>query len=488
MTQYTLNGEPLIVLSARYDSEFCVLRLLDLRADVNTHCQYRRTALWHAARNGNASLTRQLYSFGAEIDEPDILGITPFTGACARGSLPVVEFLFRLSPSIATNLVTISSGETWPPLFLAMGYGQRMISQFLISKCGPISLSYRDKEGRSALFMAVNSGYYELADYLINHLLEIKSREAKDLARNLLCVPNKSGVSPLWLAALHGEIRCIHWLLETLRLHFTFSESEIYHYVNFPDFRNASPLFVAVQNNHTDCARLLIESRAEVDFEPRNGLSVTSPLVRACVQGNLGIVKLLLYSGVRRYGDIHAIPAAQAMDQRNVVRFLEQTRGCTSRLHHAAELPEPLVLELLRSGVNIHCCSEREDGERTSWEVVGMTPVTVAANLISARRESGRSIPKQLLWVVAASAPWDPHSHLLFPLSARRSAVAIFSVLGMNQFGNVPLAVWLKLIIPFAVSRGPALSRTEANAIWPGDGRSSRSQGIQYTNMHNFTA
>ena len=117
-----------------------------------------------------------------------------------------------------------------------------------------------------------------------------------------------------------------------------------------------------------------------------------------------------------------------------------------------------------------------------------MTPVTVAANLISARRESGRSIPKQLLWVVAASAPWDPHSHLLFPLSARRSAVAIFSVLGMNQFGNVPLAVWLKLIIPFAVSRGPALSRTEANAIWPGDGRSSRSQGIQYTNMHNFTA
>jgi ankyrin repeat protein len=482
--RYILNGEPLVVLSSRYNSDICVIRLLELRADVNAKCTYGRTPLWHAARNGNHNLTRQLYSFGAEIDEPDLLGITPFTGACTRGSLSVVQFLYRLSPPMATAPITITSGEMWPPLFLAMGYGQRLVCEFLITRCGPVALSYRDQEGRSAVFMAVNSGYYELADCLIQHLLNLRSKECKRLARDLLCIPNKANVSPIWIAALHGEIRCIFWLLETLKVHFAFTETDIYRYVNFVDCRNASPLFVAVQNNHIDCARLLIENRAEVDFEPRSGLSVTSPLVRACIQGNLGIVKLLLHSGARRYGDLTAMPAAETTDNRHVVRYLDETRGYTSRLHYAAELPAPWVLELLRSGVNIDCCSERDDGARTAWEVFETSPVHTALNAIEIRREAGKSIPPQLTWVVAASQPWQPSWHHLFPKQAREVAAALFRSFAIYQAGNIPRDIWITQIIPFAVSRGSPLSRVAANAIWPGDGRASRSTSLPYRDSH----
>ena len=439
---------------------------------MNSLCSNRRSAIWHAARNGNVKLVRQLYSFGADYDEPDVLGLTPFATACARGSLPVVEFLYKLSPGVCTTNVRLSSGEIWPPLFLSLGYGQRRVSEFLISKAGPISLSYRDEEGRSAIFMAMNSGSHDIADILISRLLMSKVGDAKQLIRDLLCRPNKSQISPLWLASLHGDKRCIEWIMGVLRNQIRLDDYEIIRYVNMCDDRNATPLFVAVQEGHTDCVRLLIELKADIDFDPRNGLSVTSALVKACGRGDLELVKLLLHSGARRHGDLRCLPAALAMDQRHVVRYLERTKGYCSRLHYAAELPAHLTLELLRAGASLTCCSEMDSETNEPDHGTRLSALDAARGQIKYRKESHRFIPPQLEWIVKASLPWTTDSHFTFPPTARKSAAAIMMELGARQFCGIPVEIWTTYIIPFSVSRGNPLSRKESNGILPGDGRS----------------
>ena len=458
IVDFRLNGEPLVVLCARYNSHKCLLSLLKLRADVNAKCCNLRSALWHAARNGNAELIRQLYGYGAEIDEPDILGITPFASACAKGFLCSVECLCRFSPSLATNHVTLSSGETWPPLFLSMGYGHRRVSEFLMSKCGPISLTYRDHEGRSALFMAVNSGAYELAHLLLHRVLEFKLPDCKQRALELLCRPNNSNVTPLWLASLYGDLGSMEWILSTLRNTFEYTDEQIAQHVNTPDCRNASPLFVAVQEGNAECVRRLINNRAEIDFEPRAGLSITSPLIKACAFGSLEIVKILLHSGAKREGDLHTLVVATAMHQRHIVRYLDRTRGFCSRLHYLDELPADLVLELLRAGADIHCTGEGPGG---------VSPLGVAMKLAS----SGRRISPQIDYVMKAGKAWNFENHCTFPSNQRSLASFVFTRFALSQYANVPTEVWTSEILPFLISRGPPLSRTELNKIRPGDGR-----------------
>jgi ankyrin repeat protein len=439
---------------------------------VNSSCSNRRSAFWHAARNGNLKLVRQLYSVGADYDEPDVLGLTPFATACARGCLPVVQYIYNLLPDVSTTPVKLSSGETWPPLFLSIGYGQRRVSEFLISKATPISLSYRDDEGRSAIYIAINSGSHDSASILISRLLASKVGGNRQTIIDLLCRPNKSHISPLWLASLQGDKRCIEWILRILRDQISLPDHDVVKYVNMCDDRNATPLFVAAQEGHTDCARLLIEFKADIDFNPRNGLSVTSALVKACGRGDLELVKLLLHSGARRHGDVHCLPVAMAMDQRHVVRYLERTKGFCTRLHYASELPAQLTLELLRSGASLSCSSEKDIEPDRPDEGFRLSALDVARDQIKHRKDLHRVIPPHLEWIVKASLPWTSDTHFTFPASARKSALAIMMGLGARQFSGVPVDIWTSYIIPFSISRGEPISRRECNAILPGDGRS----------------
>ncbi len=407
---------------------------------------------------------------GAEIDEPDVLGITPFASACAKGLIPVVEALYRLSPSLITTCVTLSSGESWPPLFLSMGYGHRRVSEFIMSKSGPISLTYRDGDGRSALFMAISSGSYELADYLIDRVLASKSEGCRQLALQLLRRPNNANVTPLWLASLYGDVACVEWILSTLRSEFSYTQPDIEQYINTPDSRNASPLFVAVQEGSSECARYLIQNRAHLDSEPRLGWSVISPLVKACALGNLDLVKLLLHSGAQRFNDIQTIPVATAMEQWHIVRYLERRAGFVSRLHYAEELPSALVFDLVRAGADIHYT----DG--------GVSPFQIAQSVIDSRKGSGRSIPIQLQYISRAGKPWSSENHCTFPVEARKLAIFLLGYFATVHREGIPKEVWIENILPFVIERGTPLSREETNRVRPGDGLPNRPpRYIQYS-------
>lgn len=331
-----------------------------------------------------------------------------------------------------------------------------------MSKYGPISLTYRDHDGRSALFMAINSGSYELGHVLVHRILNSRMPDSRNMALQLLCRPNNANVTPLWLASLYGDLASMEWILSILRKEFGYSDDQIAYIVNLPDCRNASPLFAAVQEGNAECIRCLIANGADIDFEPRAGLSITSPLVKACAFGNLEIVKILLHSGAKRNDDLHTLTVATAMEQRHIVRYLERTRGFVSRLHHAEELPPDLVLDLLRAGCDIHCSAD---------PCPDITPLSITSKRLKSLSNSGEQIPVQIDYVVRAGQEWNPENHCTFPHSYRSLAVGVFMSFAYRNFANVPSEVWTSFVLPFFISRDPPISNSEQLKIRPGDGR-----------------
>jgi ankyrin repeat protein len=456
------RGEALLILSARLNADKCAMVLIQDRADINQKCLFGRTAMWYFGRNGNVEMVRQLYSYGAEIDEPDVVGVTPFAVACSRGALAVVQFLYRISPPLATNLISLKGSETWPPLFFSMGYGQRTVSEFLISKLGVLSLTHTDRAGRTALFMAINVGSYEVANYLIRRLINLNSTEQ---AHDLLVKSANTDITLVWLAALNGDARSVTWISKTLRSDFGYSEAQLRNYISKVDHRYTSPLFVAVQGGHVDCARRLIEFGADVDCQSRGfqAFFINPPIVKACADGNLDMVKLLLHSGCRRYSDFQMVLAAQENNQSNVVRYLERTLGYCSRLHYAAEMPEHLILELIRCGADIECRGEED--RRSS----GISPLDVAKITDLTMKERGRETPRQSLMVIQSSRPWCRENDYLYPKDRRSLAFYLHSRFRIMSI--IPIDIWEYEIIPMVIARDPPLSRWKGNAISPGDGR-----------------
>lgn len=419
-------------------------------------------------------MLRLLYSYGADMEEADFTGLTPFSTACIMGDSRVVDFFCRHCPACSTDLITLATGEIWPPIFFAFGYGHISVSLYLLERLGPISLAYRDRDGRNVLFVALGGGALSLAKSVLNRVLSFNTSEAKSTALDMIVRGTNAGITPLWLTSHSGDRRGILWVLESLRTIFKKSDFEIRQYVCQSDFRQVTPLHAAVDGGHLECARLLIQNGADVDCSYRDGVFgghwtyCPAPILRACAEGNLDMVKLLLYAGARRRGDSATKPIAFQMGNMNVVRYLQATENFCSRLHYMTEIPNDVILDLLRSGADIHCRNEEEFPwlSPSEEESVWISPVQVAQGLEKHYLACGLVVPRAVEYVLSADRPWTPKTHAVFDNGARALAVGVFRMLGYSEMGGIPRDIWVKHIIPFAVARrNPPLSRSETNMI-----------------------
>lgn len=440
---------------------------------LDARCVLLRSAVWHAAQKGNVPLLRLLFSYGAEMEEPDSLGLTPFSVACVKGHVQVVDFFYKHCPGCGTDLITLASGEVWPPIFFAVAYGRISVTQYILERLGLIGLSYRDRDGRNAVLLALASGALSLAKSILNRVLSFNSVEAKSRALDLIVNGTTDGTTSLWVAAYVGDSQGIAWILDILHTCFKKSPIEIRQFVCQSDSRSITPLQMAIASDNLQCCRILIRNGADVDcYNPgnflRGNLTLTGPpILQACAHGDLDMIKVLVHAGARRRGDTICITVASQMGNRHVVRYLQSTRGYCSRLHYMTEIPEDVILDLLRAGADIHCTHEEEFYRGIhAEEYGGVSPLDVASKIHHDRIASGLEVPKAVGYILSASEPWTPETHAVFDKASRALAVNIFSILAYPENGGMPREIWLQLIIPFAVIRmDPPLSRSDANLI-----------------------
>ncbi|VDI73092.1 Hypothetical predicted protein [Mytilus galloprovincialis] len=89
---------------------------------------------------------------------------------------------------------------------------------------------------------------------------------------------NLHGISPLHLAAHSGALEVVKLLISKADL-------------NIRTDNGGSPFLFAIQNNHLEVVKVLLENEADIDMCDNDGLS---PLYTACKENNIKIVKLLL--------------------------------------------------------------------------------------------------------------------------------------------------------------------------------------------------
>ena len=206
--------------------------------------------------------------------------------------------------------------------------------------------------------------------------------------------------------------------------------------VNQADSSGCTPLYVACQEGHLECARLLLEAGAAVDQADEDG---STPLLMACHQGHLEVAELLSSHGASRAATPFGTPeeAAKTHGHADHAAWLVASRGWTPLAHLETAAR---ALSLLRSGASLH------EG--------GPTPLQRAAG---GEGEAAALIRR-------AAAPWSPASHSLFPAAAREYAVMVMRI--GYQIALFPpdgaearpdwsalSDVWREHVLPHAVAR-----------------------------------
>ncbi|KAM9829709.1 dynein axonemal heavy chain 12 isoform 2-T2 [Syngnathus typhle] len=263
-------------------------------------------------------------------EQPDRLsrinehGWIPLHAAAVQESKYILEIIFSVSPFGAAQSRTFK-GET--PLFLAVVYGRRQNSTFLLQNgCNP---DIQDDEQDSPLMAAILNDQYDLATLLLHYDAQVDQlgplgrtalHEAAFLGlENFVCLLLESGANP-----------------------------------NACDIRKKTPLALAAQNGHLNVMEHLLQKGANVECQSESG----SILFDAAASGNPDVISLLLDHGADPNSPFYSghLPIHHAAYHGHILalqRLIPVTKLCAikesgmSPLHSAAAGGHAHCLELL---------------------------------------------------------------------------------------------------------------------------------------------
>jgi ankyrin repeat protein len=146
--------------------------LLQHGADANTSLRGGETALMTAARTGKPGAVKALLAHGADVNAKERRGQTALMWAAADGNTEVVELLVKAGADIHATLP--DSGFT--PFFFAARNGRTGVVQALMKAGIDVNEPMQPNKptgkgpakGTSALLLAIENGYYELALSLVD--------------------------------------------------------------------------------------------------------------------------------------------------------------------------------------------------------------------------------------------------------------------------------------------------------------------------------
>ncbi|KLU86997.1 hypothetical protein MAPG_06003 [Magnaporthiopsis poae ATCC 64411] len=242
-----------------------ILKLLLKKGNPNLEKKDRkgRTALHHAVKKGHLEAVEVLLANGALVDAKNEASFTPLTFAVRDGKLEIVELLLGNGASV-TPLCSL--GGT-PLHYAAMG-GFVEIAKALLNKGA--AAGRQDKRCWTALDYAVHGRHWDVVELLLE---EGRRRRAssqpqpQDANGPLPAFVDDESVmsalhkgteacprTPMQVAAFFGLDNLMHRLFEEQGCH--------------PDGHTLwkpPPLYLAVENGHEACVKLLVTHGADVD-------------------------------------------------------------------------------------------------------------------------------------------------------------------------------------------------------------------------------
>ena len=285
-------------------------------------------AMW-----SDPAVCQVLIDAGADIETKDVEGRSPLHFACSSGSLGVVKMLVRAGAGVG---VPDSMGQTC--LMLATYCRHTETVRYLVG-LKEVDVDKRNNmRGYTVLHLAVQQNLADMVKVFIDAGAEV---EAKD----------GSGHSPLHVASSSGSLEfvkllvaagagvrvtdnegatcllfaAVHGCTETVRYLVGVEGVEVEH---TDDIYGRTALHWALHTQHADVVQVLIDAGANIEAKDKKGYS---PLLFACVIGELVLVKKLVAAGAG---------VRVTNDEGTACLAIAASRGHTETVRYLVDLPE----------------------------------------------------------------------------------------------------------------------------------------------------
>ena len=295
------------------------------QVDVDQADGDHSTALHVAVEQNHADVVQVLIDAGADIEKKDGMGRSPLLFACQDVDLDIVKILVRAGAELH---VTDYDGFTC--LITAAEKGRTETVRYLVG-LGQVDVDQRDVDLNAALYEASVQNHADVVRVLIDVGTDLEKPYAGGSSLLFACMggcldvvkmlvqagaelrvtDNHYGRTCLITAAKKGRTETVRYLVGLGQVD-----------VDQADGNHNTALHVAVEKNHADVVRVLIDAGADIEKPYEGG----SPLLFACMGGCLDVVKMLVQSGAKlhvtdHYGRTCLITAAEG-GHTEIVRYL----------------------------------------------------------------------------------------------------------------------------------------------------------------------
>ena len=355
------------------------------KADVNHRNTDGSTPLQWAVYEGNAGEVRRLLDAGADVSIANDYGATPMSLAAEVGDATILKLLL-----VAGANADSPNADGQTALMAVARTGNVDAARLLLDHGA--TLDAREKfGGQTALMWASARRHPEMIEFLAAHGAAVDARSTdRDYQRHVTAEGrpkslDSGGFTPLLYAARENCGACVKVLLAR--------GADI----NLPDPDGVSPLLLAVMNSNLDLAKALIEAGADVDqwdvfgeaplftaigLDARRGGGRTS-IDPANEMDGPGLIRLLLERGVNPNQQLYFHPAN--------VRGETNTRGATPLMRAAVNGDLELVKLLLEHGADAKLyMADRETP--IHGVLAGRAPEKRALEMIRVLHEAGTDV------------------------------------------------------------------------------------------------
>ena len=299
VSQYSLNASQsdykgvvplaLACMSGSINALEYIINTTDI--DINVTCNDGKTPLHYSCHHGNFELSQYL----CEVQDSGIADIVDEAGySIASGNMKLVQYLIENHHLLLT-----------PMSLLHAVYSTKLPLIKLLINEYKLDPHVKDKEDRSAVHYAADATI-DVLEYLVN-----------DCSCDLSESGNRNNMNIFHHAAAAGHYQIIKYIIDnypqyTSQLHLT-------------DHNNTTPLHFACYSGVVQLVTFLIdEMKCDDSTEGMNGLNCVT---RACISGNLDLLKLLITQykhNPRIYSRISSLGLAVMYGHVHILEWLRQ--------------------------------------------------------------------------------------------------------------------------------------------------------------------